>query len=115
MLGWVDRGGLKRKGRLVMPPVRLGERGRVHRHRRQDRQVPGLSAAAYAFSSAWVRNIRVEVRGLLASGFPVRGPWVSGTAIADPLKLIATVSGRARLIIDGIDVQDTTAPTTVSV
>jgi AraC-like DNA-binding protein len=46
----------------------------------------------------------VEVRGLVSGGFAVRGPWVAHhAAIEDPLKLIAMVSGRARLASDGID------------
>ncbi|GAA4506033.1 AraC family transcriptional regulator [Actinoallomurus oryzae] len=42
----------------------------------------------------------VEVRGVLSGGFAVRGPWVSQTPIADPLKFIALVCGRARLTTD---------------
>jgi AraC-like DNA-binding protein len=45
----------------------------------------------------------VEVRGLMSGGFAVRGPWVSRTALGDPLKFIAMVGGRARLTTDGID------------
>jgi AraC-like DNA-binding protein len=45
----------------------------------------------------------VEVRGLVSGGFAVRGPWVARAAIEDPLKLIAMVSGRARLTTDGVD------------
>jgi AraC-like DNA-binding protein len=45
----------------------------------------------------------VEVRGLLSGGFAVRGPWVSRAAVEGPLKLIAMVSGRARLTTDGVD------------
>lgn len=45
----------------------------------------------------------VEVRGLLSGGFAVRGPWVSRAAIEAPLKFFAMVSGRARLITNGVD------------
>ncbi|WP_049568621.1 AraC family transcriptional regulator [Streptomyces sp. SBT349] len=45
----------------------------------------------------------VEIRGLLTGGFAARGPWVSRGAIQDSMKLIAMVSGRARLTADGID------------
>ena len=45
----------------------------------------------------------VEVRGLVSGGFAVRGRWVSRSSLEDPLKLIAIVSGRARLTTDGID------------
>ncbi|RZT84928.1 AraC-like DNA-binding protein [Pseudonocardia sediminis] len=45
----------------------------------------------------------VEVRGMLSGGFAVRGPWVSRSAIEDPLKLFAMVRGRARLTTDGVD------------
>ncbi|GAA0898051.1 AraC family transcriptional regulator [Pseudonocardia zijingensis] len=45
----------------------------------------------------------VEVRGLLTGGFAVRGPWVSRSAVADALKLIAVVCGRVRLTTDGAD------------
>ena len=45
----------------------------------------------------------VEVRGLVSGGFAVRGDWVSRFAIADPLKLVAMVCGRARLTTDGVD------------
>lgn len=45
----------------------------------------------------------VEVRGLVSGGFAMRGAWVSRSAIADPLKLIAMVYGRARLTTDGGD------------
>ncbi|WP_188190404.1 AraC family transcriptional regulator [Nonomuraea sp. SYSU D8015] len=45
----------------------------------------------------------VEIRGLLTGGFAVRGPWVSRAVVQDPLKLIATVCGRARLTADGIE------------
>jgi AraC-like DNA-binding protein len=44
----------------------------------------------------------VEVRGLMSGGFTVRGRWVTRTALGDPLKFIAMVSGRARLSTDGI-------------
>jgi AraC-like DNA-binding protein len=44
----------------------------------------------------------VEVRGVLAGGIAVRGPWVSRSPIEDPLKFFAMVSGRARLTTDGI-------------
>ncbi len=43
----------------------------------------------------------VEVRGLVSGGFAVRGDWVSRFTIADPLKLVAMVCGRARLTTDG--------------
>jgi AraC-like DNA-binding protein len=43
----------------------------------------------------------VGVRGLVTGGFAVRGPWVSRGAIDDPIKLIAMVSGHARLVTDG--------------
>ena len=45
----------------------------------------------------------VEVRGQMTGGFAVQGPWVSRTAVEDPLKLIAMVCGRARLTTDGVD------------
>jgi AraC-like DNA-binding protein len=45
----------------------------------------------------------VEVRGLVSGGFAARGPWVVRSPIEDPLKLLAMVCGRARLIADGID------------
>jgi AraC-like DNA-binding protein len=45
----------------------------------------------------------VEVRGVLSGGLAMRGPWVSRTAITDPLKFLAMVSGRARLTADGVD------------
>ncbi|MFB4276448.1 MULTISPECIES: AraC family transcriptional regulator [unclassified Nonomuraea] len=45
----------------------------------------------------------VEVRGLLSGGFAARGPWVSRTAVEDPLKLLAVVCGRGRLTADGIE------------
>jgi len=45
----------------------------------------------------------VEVRGVMSGGFAMRGPWVSRTALGEPLKFIAMVWGRARLTTDGID------------
>jgi AraC-like DNA-binding protein len=45
----------------------------------------------------------VEVRGQMTGGFVRRGPWVSRSAIEDPLKLVAMVCGRARLTTDGGD------------
>jgi AraC-like DNA-binding protein len=45
----------------------------------------------------------VEVRSAVSGGFAVRGPWVARAALQDPLKLIAMVRGRGRLIADGID------------
>lgn len=48
----------------------------------------------------------VEIRGLLSGGFATRGPWVSRGAVEGQLKLIAMVSGRARLTTDGSDPLD---------
>jgi AraC-like DNA-binding protein len=45
----------------------------------------------------------VEIRGLLTGGFATQGLWVSRGAIEGPLKLMAMVSGRARLTTDGSD------------
>ncbi|MEI8410545.1 MULTISPECIES: AraC family transcriptional regulator [unclassified Kribbella] len=45
----------------------------------------------------------VQVRSLVSGAFAMRGPWVSRTALGEPLKFIAMVSGRARLTTDGID------------
>ncbi len=45
----------------------------------------------------------VEVRSAVSGGFAVRGPWVARADLQDPLKLIAMVCGRGRLITDGID------------
>ncbi|HEY2673984.1 MAG TPA: AraC family transcriptional regulator [Rugosimonospora sp.] len=45
----------------------------------------------------------VEIRGLLSGGFAVRGPWVARSAIENPLKFFAMVSGRAWLTTDGVD------------
>ncbi|MEU7938201.1 AraC family transcriptional regulator [Microbispora bryophytorum] len=45
----------------------------------------------------------VKIRGLVSGGFAVRGPWVARAPIEDPLKLIAMVYGRSRLIADGSD------------
>ncbi len=45
----------------------------------------------------------VEIRGLLSGGFATRGPWVSRGAVEGPLKLVAMVSGTARLTTDGSD------------
>lgn len=45
----------------------------------------------------------IEVRSMLSGGFATRAPWVAGTAIEEPLKFVAIVSGRARLSADGID------------
>jgi AraC-like DNA-binding protein len=45
----------------------------------------------------------VQVRGLVSGGFAVRGPWFARSPIRDPLKLIALVSGRVRLTVDGVD------------
>lgn len=48
----------------------------------------------------------VEVRGVLSGGFAARGPWISRGDVRDQLKLIAMVSGRARLSADGVDPLD---------
>ncbi|NEA38726.1 AraC family transcriptional regulator [Streptomyces sp. SID11385] len=45
----------------------------------------------------------VEIRGLVSGGFAARGPWVARAPLGDPLKLVAMVYGRARLITDGMD------------
>jgi AraC-like DNA-binding protein len=45
----------------------------------------------------------VEVRGLLTGGIAAQGRWASRTALDDPLKFFAIVSGRVRLATDGID------------
>ncbi|MFD3402223.1 AraC family transcriptional regulator [Kribbella sp. NPDC058693] len=45
----------------------------------------------------------VEVRGLVSGGFNVSGRWVSRASLVESFKFIAVVSGRARLITDGID------------
>ncbi|MGN9788616.1 AraC family transcriptional regulator [Nonomuraea sp. ZG12] len=45
----------------------------------------------------------VEVHSAVSGGFAVRGPWVARADLQDPLKLIAMVCGRGRLITDGID------------
>ena len=44
---------------------------------------------------------QVEVRGLMAGGFAVRGPWVSRGRVTRPFKLAALVAGSARLSVDG--------------
>jgi AraC-like DNA-binding protein len=44
----------------------------------------------------------VQVRGLVSGGFAVRGPWFARSPLRDPLKLIALVSGRVRLTVDGV-------------
>jgi AraC-like DNA-binding protein len=44
---------------------------------------------------------QVEVRGLMAGGFAVRGPWVSRGPVTRPFKLAALVAGSARLSVDG--------------
>ncbi|MFF3488973.1 AraC family transcriptional regulator [Streptomyces sp. NPDC002701] len=44
----------------------------------------------------------VEIRGLVSGGFTARGPWVTRSALTDPLKFIAMARGRARLATDGI-------------
>jgi AraC-like DNA-binding protein len=48
----------------------------------------------------------VEIRGLLTGGFATRGAWVSRGTLDGPLKIIAMVSGRARLTTDGSDPLD---------
>lgn len=57
----------------------------------------------------------IEVRGLLSGGFAVRGPWVSRGVIRDSLKLLAVVSGRVRLMTDGLDRPIDLAPGDVAV
>lgn len=47
----------------------------------------------------------VEIRGLLSGSFATRGRWVSRGAV-EGLKLMAMVSGRARLTTDGSDPLD---------
>jgi AraC-like DNA-binding protein len=46
----------------------------------------------------------VEVRGVLSGGFVARGRWVCRGPLETPFKFFAVVSGRARLMTDGIDV-----------
>jgi len=44
---------------------------------------------------------QVDVRGVVTSGFAVRGPWSSRVAVSRPLKLIALVAGSARVSVEG--------------
>lgn len=44
---------------------------------------------------------QVDVRGMVTSGFAIRGPWVSRVAVSRPLKLIALVAGSARVRVEG--------------
>ena len=44
---------------------------------------------------------RVDVRGVVTSGFAVRGAWASRGAVSRPLKLIALVAGSACVSVEG--------------
>lgn len=45
----------------------------------------------------------IDVRGVLTGGLAARGAWVSGAPITHPLKFFTLLSGRARLMTDGLD------------
>lgn len=44
----------------------------------------------------------IEVRGLVTGGFSVRGDWYCEFDLHDPLKMVAVVCGRLRLLADGM-------------
>ncbi len=43
----------------------------------------------------------LEIRGVMTGGFAVRGPWLSGTPVSRPFKLVALAAGSAQLTADG--------------
>lgn len=57
----------------------------------------------------------VEVRSIVSGGFVARGPWVTRFPLESPLKLMALVSGSARLMTDGIDTPIELAPGDVAI